>query len=137
MGKSIDNVPNFESLWYEDVDGNVLDFDPIIDDVKYTQKFYQVTNFLEVSSSMHSGNNRRKDNFVVRFLKWLLKNAPSSWHSDSSNIRFNTTINGSWPVVKYLVEQRNWSFHWSSLIPKCPGGPAHSMEESNHTQEVS
>lgn len=116
MGKALDRVPIFKNLWYEDKDGNVLDFDPIMDDIEYKEKFYQVSNFLEIRSSMHSGNESRKDNFVVRFLKWLLRKLPSSWHSDSVNISGHCTVNGAWPIVKYLVEERGWKMHDACVL---------------------
>lgn len=110
----LDNIPKYRTLWYEDEHGNEIDFDfkhGFPDFKNITGDVYQHSDSAVVSHSINLCNNMQDDKWPVRFLKWLMNKMPSSWHARKSHVlRGETTINCVYPIVKYLVEERDWSF---------------------------
>lgn len=108
----LDSLPKPDTLWYEDKNGDKLDVDishghP---DFPKDTEWYQHHEWACVRYSVCTRSSKPK--WPVRILSWLIKRMPDKWQGNSSQIGSGeTTINCMYPVIKYLVEQRDWSFN--------------------------
>lgn len=110
----LDNINEPRTFWYEDQDGNDVPFE-WGDVPKVEGGCYQHSVNMEVS---HSICTQFEDPaWPIRFLKWLIKKMPNSWKGSPSQLcRGTSTINGCYPIVKYLVEKRDFSFNDAAVV---------------------
>jgi hypothetical protein len=108
MAMRLNNLQKPCTFYYEAADGALVPFE--LTEGFPTKWYAQHSKGVEVRHSICFGTFN-KDNWFVRALKWIIANSPNSWKKDTSNLAFSTTINCCYPVVKYLVENRNWSFN--------------------------
>lgn len=114
----IDSISKPKTFWYEDLDGNEIPWDIYSDDPfpsNYKQKeVYQNCVGLEVR---HSVCKQHSDPaWPIRLMKWIIKKMPNSWKGNPSEIYAgSTTINCCYPIVKYLVENRGFSFNEAAV----------------------
>lgn len=110
----LDNIPHYRSLWYEDEEGNELGFDVragFPDFKAHKEDVYQCSNFLVVTDSVHLCNNIRNAKWPVRALSWVIKKMPDAWKARRSQVlKGEATIGLSFPIIKYLVEEKDWRF---------------------------
>ena len=106
--RAIDKISPPDTFYYEDTDGNMVpyDYQKGMPDRKWHA---QHSKHVIVQHSICFGTDS-SDKWPVRLLKWLLKKMPSSWNKQWS-MTFNATINSAYPMVKYLVEQRQFRFN--------------------------
>lgn len=111
----IDLIENPCTFWYEDVQGNKIpfDFSKGFPDFKWHAQF---SKGVSVQENICFGQRNGKDLWPVRFLKWLLWKCPSRWKKPTTSMSFNSTINNCWDVIKYLKEQRGFSFNDSCVV---------------------
>ena len=106
----IDNIPKPISFWYELEDGSKSIGVP--DGPRAIPKNwkYQHSVNLEVSYSICAPTKSPK--WPIKILNWIIAHAPNEWRGNYSQIYCDhSTINHDYLVIKYLVEQRKWSFH--------------------------
>lgn len=107
----VDNLPKPDVLWFEDEDGNKIDVDVShgMPDFPDGQKWYMHTKYPIVRHKINTCGV--PDKWPVKCLKWVINKCPSNWKGNPTNVyASNTSISFSYPLVKYLVENRNWSF---------------------------
>jgi len=107
----LDNLPEPETLWYEDQNGEKMDFDLSLGcpESKEGQTLYQHSESACVRQTICGDYKEAK--WPIRFLKWLSRKMPNSWQGRAGTLAAGeTTINCLYPVVKYLVEERDWHF---------------------------
>ena len=120
----LDNLPRQELLWYQDQDGNKFNQNEWNGLPKDSSKtWYQHCMNTTVEHTIYQGHVRKK--WPVRFLKWMIRKMPASWHGHSPlAYTGRTTIGCIYPIVKYLVENKGWHFSEacavsSQLCEKC------------------
>lgn len=124
---SIDNIPRYKTLWFEDKDGNEIEVDTSqgMPSFKEYGDVYMRSDCLCIRHGINRCNNIRDAKWPVRLLKWISDRLPDSWHARKSHIMGGeTTINCGYTVIKHLVEQRKWSFHdacvaYANMCERC------------------
>ena len=112
----MDNIPKPKFLWFEDVNGDILDVDTShgMPDFPDEQKVYMHTKILEVRHYINTSGV--PDKWPVKFLRWLIKKCPNSWVGYSGEMGWGgTTIRCMFPAIKYLVENNGWSFDEAAI----------------------
>lgn len=116
--KAIDKITPPCTFYYEDIDGNFVPFDyqkgmPDHDKPWHAQHSKGV---LVQHSICFGKRNKKLDAWPVRLLKWLLRKAPQSWKKSDISMSFHSTINSAYPIIKYLVEQRQFRFNDACVV---------------------
>lgn len=106
----LDNISKPKLLWYEDSNGRRIDSpEPEKSDT------YQFRMNLSVTSEVLG--DYKKPKWPIRFLKWLIDKMPVSWHGRERLVyKDRASINGAFPIIKYLVEVRNWDLNSSAAV---------------------
>ena len=129
--RAVDVIKPPPLFYYEDVYGNKVPFDWIkgMPDKEWHAQ-HSIT--LLVQHSMVFGKiDKEKDLWPVRMIKWLLKNMPDSWKKSSISMNFNTNIGSGFELVKYLVEERKFSFNEAGGAVSIMCGRCREICESN------
>lgn len=106
----INNLPKPETIWFEDKDGNKLDWSLSSSPDMPEGWEYQISYNTVVTESICGHSQDPK--WPVKFLMWLIKVMPKKWQKiTSQRMQFSSTINCVYPIVKYLVEKKKWSFN--------------------------
>jgi len=85
-------------VWFEDANGNECNFE------EHPPKIYSKT--LLIRTHCETGG---VENFISRFLKWVFNLLPESWTGPKfKEVRVQPFGNSSWPIIKYLVENRKF-----------------------------
>jgi hypothetical protein len=115
----LDNLDKPKHYWYEDLDGNEIDWDwksnnPFPDN--YSEgEVYQHCISLEVSHSICK--QHKKPAWPIRMLKWLISKMPNSWQGNPSQIFVgHSTIGSAYPIIKYLVENRKFRLDEAAIL---------------------
>lgn len=71
---------------------------------------YQISKMLVVQESICRVGPYKKAKWPVRLMKWIVEKLPNSWKAEQSGqiCCGTTTINCMYPVIKYLVEKKDW-----------------------------
>ena len=115
----IDNLPKPCTFYYEDVDGNNIPFE-LTEGFPHTKWCAQHFKNVEVHHSICFGSDgsSRKDKWPIRFLNWVIYKMPASWKKPKKTIDFSSTISCCYPIIKYLVDNRKWSFSEACVASK-------------------
>lgn len=114
MSVSLDRIPEPTSFWFEDAQNKKIEWD--IYSCAFPPNWAEMhSKNLLVQHSIHFHNPKRKqDHLVVRFFKWVLSKLPQDWNAHR-NLKFESSINHDYWLVKYLVEKRKFSF-WQACV---------------------
>ena len=113
----IDNIPQIDNIWYEDEDGNVLDVDWKNGQPEFLseKKYYQHCKNIVSTYSIYT--NYKQAKWPIRAIKWVVDKLPNSWKEQPCNVAtFNSSINCIYPIVKYFVENKGWSFSDACIL---------------------
>lgn len=105
----LDEIPVPDTFWYEDEKGNRVDDKIFHGGGQEKSKWIQNSEYVVVRSSTFYVGTKPK--LPVRILKWLLAKVPDSWKGDSWELTQSASINGSFPIIKYLIEERDFNFN--------------------------
>jgi hypothetical protein len=109
----LDNLQEPITLWYTLEDGTKVVVPPELCEFPNGWR-YQYCKYPTVVESICTSSKQPK--WPIRFFKWIMSRMPDSWKGNVSQVaRGETGINCLYPVIKYLVEQRKWSFHDSCV----------------------
>ena len=113
----LDNIDKPCTFYYEDEQGNNIPFE-FTDGFPHAKWYAQHLKCVEVHHTLCFGSSGRaeKDMWPIRAIKWILKSMPVKWKKPQPAMSFSATINCSYPIVKYLVEQRKWSFNEACVL---------------------
>lgn len=112
----LDAISKAKTFWYEDQHGNDVPFDlnQGMPDNNDKLKLTQHTRILEVRETIYGSSKEAA--WPVRMLKWLIKIMPNSWKGHGPQLwGFSTTVGCNYPIVKYLVEKRNFGFNEAAV----------------------
>lgn len=116
--KLLDKLSPPETLWYEDAEGNEIDWDKrsyMPPDNWSGGRMYQHSMNVVVEHSICEDYQR--GHWVVRFLYWLISKMPTKWQRMSSQrYRGQTGIGAGFDIINYLVRQRNFRFEEACVI---------------------
>jgi len=117
----IDKLNPPECLYYEDTNLKKVGVDNINEIPTDPRIEYQISKFLVVQESICRVGSQQKAKWPVKLLEWALNKMPQRWKAIKSGQIAGgiTTINGMYPVIKYLVEKRNWNLNDAGII--CAG----------------
>lgn len=114
----LDKLTKPETLWYENEQGEKIDWDirnMVHPECYYDGGVYQYSQNVVVTQSIC--RQYQEPHWIVRTLYWLIRKMPDKWQKISSQVyESQTTINSSYKIIKYLVEQRNFSFSDACII---------------------
>jgi len=116
----LDLLDKPKTYWYEDLKGNEIPWDIHGSGDPFPPNYskgevYQHTVGLEVRESICQ--EYKDPAWPVRFLKWLIRKMPSSWQGNPSQIfAGGSTVNCAYPVIKYLVENRDFSLNEAAVL---------------------
>lgn len=114
MSVSLDKIPEPSNFWFEDADGKKIEWNIYNSSFPHNWAEMHSKNLL-IQYSIHFNNLKRtQDHWIVRFLNLVLEKLPRSWKAHN-NLKFESGINHSYWLVKYLVEQRKFSF-WHACV---------------------
>lgn len=104
----IDNLPEPETIWYEDENGGKLPFD--LKSCEHPTGWkYQHAYSAVVTESICG--HYRDAKWPIRAIMFVVRMLPNSWKQRNSQICCgSSTINCVYPIVKYLVDKRGWRF---------------------------
>lgn len=124
---TVNNIDKPEMFWFEDKDGNVIEWDI------FTEPFFppgfelgeinMCNRELIVTDDMSA--HGKQPAWPVRALKWIISKLPNSWQGHSENVySFRSTINSAYPLIKYFVEKSNFSLQHAAIVcadlcPRC------------------
>ena len=110
--KLLDTIDKPCTFYYEDVEGNEIPFE-LTDGFPHAKWHAQHSKYAEVHHTLCfcSSGCSKQDLWPVSALKWLLEKMPAKWKKPQPAMSFSSTINCAYPIVKYLVERRKWSFN--------------------------
>jgi hypothetical protein len=111
----IDQVSKPCTFYYESETGENIPFE-LTDGFPELKWHAQHSKGVLVQHSICFGSRPGKDLWIVRALKWLVDRCPDTWKKPTSSMTFNSTLNGCWPVIKYLVDQRGWDFNNACVV---------------------
>ena len=108
--RAIDKLKPPCLFYYEDTEGNNIPYDLVNDPPNHPRKWY-AQHSLDVSARHEiCFGFYKKDLWPIKFMKWLMRKMPESWKRADKFGYSSHTIHGGFPMVKYLVEQRGFSF---------------------------
>ena len=117
--KRIDSLSKPCTFYYEDVKGNNIPYE-LTDVVPHEKWYAQHFKNVEVHHSICFGadGSSKKDKWPIRFLNWVIYKMPASWKKPVKSLNFSSTINCSYPIIKYLVDNKQWSFNEACVASK-------------------
>lgn len=130
--RAIDKIKAPSTFYYEDCDGEKFNYDPKLglpDKEWYAQHIKSV--IVRHDICFGNRNKKNKDLFPVRMLKWILCKMPNSWKRADPSMSFNSTVYHSYPLVKYLVENKQFSFNNACVVASELCGRCYELLKGN------
>lgn len=109
----LDNIQKPCTFWYEDHDENKIPYEQT-DAYNLTKKGWKSQHMLyPIIREEICLANGKKDRLPVKILEWLLRKMPRSWKSTTTISHYHYA--GIYEIIKYLVEQRVFSFREATV----------------------
>jgi hypothetical protein len=112
----LDKIPDPETFWFEDSKHKKIEHNIWSNTPPFPANWYSMhSKSLQVNYSVYYHDQRESDHFVIRFLNWLLSKMPAKWYRRQAPVKIESSISHSWILIKYLVDNRKFSFYDASV----------------------